>query len=298
MGDLDCLIIGGGPAGLTAAVYLARFHRRALVVDAGDSRAALIPATHNYPGFAGGLSGVDLLAALRAQAKRHDVAIQRAAVAALHRSETGFVAEVDGKRIASRKILLATGIVDEHPQLPSLARFIYRGGLRFCPICDAYEATDKHIAVIGPLPHAVKKAVFLRTYSKRVSLLALGDVALGAEEHQALREAGIAEPTEPVADLDTEGDRITAVMASGRRVTIDVLYPAMGARVRSELATGLGASCNEAGCLYVDDHQRTSVPDLYAAGDVTIDLHQISVATGQGAVAATDIHNTLSRNYR
>jgi thioredoxin reductase (NADPH) len=299
MSDLDCLIVGGGPAGLTAAIYLSRFRRNVLLVDSGHSRAALIPKTHNYPGFSHGISGGDLLMELWAQADRCGAALERGTVERLDVADKGFHATIDARPVRARKVLLATGIVDEKPALPGLHEMIYEGGIRFCPICDAYEAMDKRVAVLGPIRRALKKARFLRTYTRHVMLLALDrPLSLSDEDRRALEEADIAVPQEPVADVACSGDAIRAVMESGRGVDVDVLYPAMGADVRSELATRLGARCNDEGCLFVDTHQRTSVPNLYAAGDVTIDLHQISVATGQAAVAAVDIHNRLDHNYR
>ena len=297
--NVDCLIIGGGPAGLTAAEYLARFRRNAMLVDRGGSRAALIASSHNYPGFASGVSGERLLAELHAQATRYGARIAHGTVTALDRDGDQFRAATDDRLIVAHKVVLATGIVDEKPALPSLPEFIYRGGVRFCPICDGFEAMDKRIAVVGPLSKAVKKALFLRTYSRTVTVLPLGrEKRPDGQDRAALEEAGIALPTEPLADLDTKGTVIKATLASGESIEIDVLYPAMGADVRSDLATGLGANANDMGCLIVDAHMRTSVPGLYAVGDVTHDLDQISVATGQAAIAATHIHNTLPPNYR
>jgi thioredoxin reductase (NADPH) len=296
---LDCLVIGGGPGGLTAAIYLARFRRTVLLVDSGESRAALIPNTHNYPGFLGGISGPELLGELRAQAERYGARLERASVEMLEPGEKGFHARSDAEAWTASRVILATGIVDEKPVLPSLPAFIYRGGVRFCPVCDGFEEMDRHIAVIGPLQRAVKKALFLRTYSRHVVLLPLDrEVRVDDELRAMLQQAGIPVPTERVADLDPSGTRIMATMASGSVIEIDVLYPAMGARVRSELATRLGANANEAGCLIVDEHLRTNVPNLYAIGDVTLELDQISVATGQAAIAATHVHNSLPPNYR
>lgn len=296
---LDCLIVGGGPAGLTAAIYLARFRRRVLLVDAGASRAALIPESHNYPGFSGGISGNALLMRLREQAEKYGAALRKGEVSALERTDDGFRARIGANAVRARKMLLATGIVDESPDLPALDWLVGHGRVRYCPVCDAYEASDQRIAVLGPVHHALKKALFLRTYSTDVLLLALDrEIRLSEEEQRALQDAGIAAPRAPVVDLHPEDERIVAITADGARTSADVLYPAMGAQVRSHLATALGAACNPNGCLFVDDRLRTSVDDLYAAGDVTTDLHQISVATGHAAIAATDIHNTLPRNYR
>jgi thioredoxin reductase (NADPH) len=297
--DIDCLVIGGGPAGLTAAIYLARFRRKVLVVDCGASRAALIPCSHNYPGFVSGISGPELLADLRAQAQEYGALLEEDTVEKLETAANGLRARCTTCTLTARNVLLATGIVDEKPDLPSLPAFIYRGGVRFCPICDGFEAMDRRIGVVGPLRRAMKKALFLRTYSQNVVLLPLDrPVRLDDDERTALQAARIPIPAEPLADLDTSGTTIVATMASGSTIEIDVLYPAMGAKARSELALGLGAKANEAGCLMVDEHARTSVPNLYAIGDVTNELDQISVATGQAAIAATHVHNSLPPNYR
>jgi thioredoxin reductase (NADPH) len=298
--QFDCLVIGGGPAGLTAAIYLARFRRNVLVLDSGASRAALIPRTHNYPGFDHGISGRELLSALREQAQRYNAVLAADTVTTLDTSKDGFLAQTErGGSIRARKVVLATGIIDEKPALPSLPEFIYQGGVRFCPICDGFEALDRRIGVIGPLNRAIAKARFLRVYSRHVVLLPLDRVLRVSEhEREVLRQAGIAVPFEQVADLDTSGTKVVAKLTSGASIEFDVIYSAMGARVRSELATRLGAEANEMGCLTVDAHGRTLVPDLYAVGDITVQLDQISVATGQAAIAATHIHNSLTPNYR
>lgn len=299
--SVDCLIVGGGPAGLTAAIYLARFRRRVLVVDSGASRAALIPETHNYPGFAGGVGGPDLLRRLREQAARYGAALRTATVSRLRRhADGGFTAQsLCGTSVVARKVLLATGIVDEKPTLPSMAEFIYRGAIRFCPICDGFEAQDRRIGVLGPVRRVLSKAKFLRTYTRDIVILATDkDLDISAEDRAICAALDIPIPSEPVADVTVRGEAVTAVMASGARIELAVLYPALGAEVRSQLATDLGAEANAEGCLLVDRFQRTSVANLHAAGDVTYDLSQISVATGQAAVAATDMHNSLPPNPR
>ena len=295
MTEPDCLIIGGGPAGLTAAIYLARFRRNVLLVDDGQSRARLIPESHNYPGFPDGISGPKLLAELREQAETYGARLQNGRVNALRKDGEVFVADVGGDEIRARHVLLASGIVDEAPDLPGLKDAIYRGALRFCPICDGFEALDKRIGVLGPLHTAAPKAEFLRTYSSDVLLLPTEDAP--KERADELKRAGIM-VEERVLDVERSGEQISAVFAHGRRLPVDVLYPALGCTVRSELATNLGACCNDQGNLHVDDKQRTSVAGLYAAGDVVTDLHQISVATGHAAIAATAIHNSLPRNFR
>ncbi len=303
--DLDCLVIGGGPAGLVAAVYLARFRRRVLVVDAGESRAALIPTSHNCIGFPDGIAGPELLARLAAHASRYGAPVRHATVTALERSAGGgFEAvlgdDADGslpRAIGAATVLLATGVADIEPELPNVERAIRRGLVRHCPICDGYEVVGENIAVIGFGSSAVGEALFLRAYSPHVTLLTLGEpMQLEADERRALAEAGVAVVEEPIAEVVLADERIGAVrIASGREHRFDTLYSALGTHVRSELALSLGAEHDAEGALRVDEHRRTSVAGLWAAGDVACDLNQIAVAAGHAAIAATDIHRQLPR---
>ena len=167
--DIDALIIGGGPAGLTAAIYLARYRRRVVVVDSGESRAALIPATHNYPGFADGIAGVGLLDALARQAKTYGVRLVHDRVATLQKVESGFAAKCVQADILARRAILATGLLDRNVPIPGLKQAIDHGAVRYCPICDGYEASDLRSAVLGDVEEALGKALFLRTYSRKLT---------------------------------------------------------------------------------------------------------------------------------
>lgn len=296
----DCLIIGGGPAGLTAAIYLARFRRNVILVDAGKSRAAYIPTSHNYPGFIDGISGPELLTKLKIQAEKYGAKIINGAITKLRRngddSLTGFM---DGVEISASKVLLATGYVDEKPNLPSLKEFIYEGAIRFCPVCDGYEAMDQRIGVMGPLEFVKRKSRFLRTYSADVvPLITDRFLPLDEESIAFFKDSDITPPNESLADIIVAGDCITAVMDSGCKIELDILYPAMGGTPRTTLVLELGIEHNDMGCIISDAHQRTSIPNLYVAGDLSTDLSQLSVASGQASIAATDIHNTLPHNPR
>ena len=295
--ELDCLIVGGGPAGLTAAIYLARFRRRAVLVDAGSSRAAWIPISHNHPGFPDGIAGEELLARMRAQAGRYGASILAGEIGRLERRADGFTATMaDGLRLRARHVLLATGGEDQPPpmDLPTLEEAVGRGLLRYCPICDAYEARDRRIALVGARKCRVHEALLLRGYTSDLTVLTLREPwDLAEEERATLAEAGIGLIEAPIAELAIEGESLVARTCEGHSHRFDTLYAALGMRARSGLARSLGAEHDADGALAVDRHQETTVPGLYAAGDLVQGLAQISVAMGHAAIAATAIHNRL-----
>ena len=290
----DCLIVGGGPAGLTAATYLGRFRRRVIVVDAGQSRAKLIPVSHNCPGFPDGIAGVDLLKRLRQQALMGNVELIDDTVTALRREGADFVATASCP-IRARAVLIATGAIDTLPDAPDVPDMIAAGSLRLCPICDAYEVIDKRVAVIGPADQAAKKAVFLRTYSSDVTLLLTETISgLDPAAGELLNGAGVTVEECLPDSVRAEGHGALVSLPDGRTLSFDTIYPALGCTMRSKLAIDLGAAFDEAGNLVADSHQRTGIAGLYAAGDVVDEINQIAVAFGHAAIAAVDMHSYLA----
>jgi thioredoxin reductase (NADPH) len=293
----DCLVIGGGPAGLVAATYLRRFHREVLVVDAGDSRAKAIPVSHNYPGFANGIAGPELLRKLSTQARQYGATITHGRVSDLMLGGDGFCGIVEGRQVIARRVLVATGLKDNSPKMPCLRESVAQAVLRYCPICDGFEATDRNIGVYGPVMAAESKAVFLRTYSRSVTLLPV-ETNVDAPAIKRMHEAGITlAPSVPVNFRAGDGD-VSVELQNGDHLQFDALYPELGCKVHSDLASNLGARCNDVGCLEVDQKQQTSIEGIYAAGDVVSDLHQLAVAAGHAAIAATAIHRSLPTNFR
>jgi thioredoxin reductase (NADPH) len=294
---LDCLIIGGGPAGLTAALYLARFKRRFLVVDSGAPRAAWIPTSHNIPMFASGISGKEIIARARENLEQYGPCIEVGTVTGLRKQPDRFIAFVEGsggtRQIAARRVLLATGAVDIEPDLPDVPNAVQNGLVRYCPICDGYESRDKKVAVIGYGDHGLGEAIFIaRTYSRDVTLLTLGQhMQLDPEQQGKLDEHGIKVIEAPVESLEMDGDRISAIHLNGQEHRFDVLYSALGLKYRSDLALSLGAEHDPTGSLIVDSHCQTSVKGLYAAGDIVRGIDQIVVGMGHAALAAIHIHN-------
>ena len=294
---VDCLIVGGGPAGLTAAIYAARFRLRTCVVDAGDGRAAQIPCTRNHAGFPEGIAGAELLARMRRQAVKFGVDLQSGRIGALGGQAGDFTAQLPNSRVfRARAVILATGVFNHRPDIAGELhdQALQRGFLRYCPVCDGFEVTDQNVAVIGSGAHAAKEATFLRAYTDRVTIVPPDrDACFDAAQRADLAAIGVAILSGPAAAFRLEADGLS-FEAAGRRLTFDAIYPALGSTVRSELARGLGARLTDDGCITVDAHQRTSVPGLYAAGDVVIGLDQISHAMGEAGVAATTLRNDLA----
>jgi thioredoxin reductase (NADPH) len=191
--------------------------------------------------------------------------------------------------------LLATGLIDKRPPIEGFEDSVHSGAIRFCPICDGFETMDQRVGVLGEMEDAGKKALFLRTYTREVFLFPTDDAPKAKRD--ALMAAGVTVVEKP-RRVEKIGDKVSVAVEGGAPVDLDVLYPALGCTVRSELAISLGAACDSTGNLRVDAHQQTTVDFLYAAGDVVTDLHQLSVATGHAAIAATDIHNRLPSNPR
>jgi len=295
---LDCLVIGAGPAGLTAATYLARFHRRIVVVDAGNSRARWIPTSHNVPGFPFGVAGPQLLEKLRVQAEGYGVEIVSGHVARLEREDEGFLATADdGSAWRARFVILATGVVDRMPSMRGLEDAIARNVVRLCAVCDGYEASDERIAVYGPADEAIRHALFLRTFSRQVTAVRLDDDEPSADCAAAARDAGIA-VLPRAASLRHDGQCCVFALADGSEHRYDTVYPVLGSEAQSRLAAALGAAVDDNDELIVDGALQTGVDGLYAIGDVVSALNQISVAVGHAAIAASAIHKRLPRNFR
>ncbi len=293
----DCLIIGAGPAGLTAAVYLARYRRSVIVIDNGRSRAALIPLSRNLPGCAQGVAGEDFLRCLHAQAAKYQVHVRTGTVMALQHAAGGFAAQLDDDlSLRARAVLLATGVVDNRPDPPikNWDAAVKHGCVRLCPICDGFEVIDQSVALIAPAANRVEHALFLTTYTPRLTLFCHNDaLPLTGRERTQLAAAGVVCVEEPIIGIEISAAMQPVIRLRDSVHTFDALYPMLGETAHSRLALDLGAECAEDGRLVVNDKQATSVAGLYAAGDVVNNLNQITVACAQAAVAATDIHNHL-----
>ena len=293
----DCIIVGAGPAGLTAAIYLARYHLSIRLFDSGTSRAGWIPMSHNHAGYPEGISGGDLLARMQEQAAKYGALREPKRVTELARTDGHFTVRCGDETFHARSVLLATGVVNRRHEGMEDGfhdEAMARGLIRYCPVCDGYEVTDKRVAVLGTGDHGTAEAQFLRGYTADLTLISPhGDHDLSDECSARLDAAGIARVAGPCSDFALDAGGIGFETGEGR-MRFDSLYPALGSDIRSGLAVACGASVSDEGCILVDDHLETDVPGLFAAGDVVVGLDQISHAMGQAGVAATTIRNHLS----
>jgi thioredoxin reductase (NADPH) len=290
----DCVIIGGGPGGLSAGIYLSRFRCNVKLIDGNNSRAALIACSHNFPGAIEGISGKKILADLRQQYEKYANLIINDEVVDISNGSDYFTIEAKNSKLYAKNIILATGVVDIEPHLPKLELAIKKGLIRHCLICDAYEVINKKIAIIGNGANAIKEAILMQTYSSDVTVfldniktIVPREIKKKAEEHH------IPIIYDAIAEVIIERDIIVALKTIYKRYEFDTVYSALGMKARTDLAVKLGAKCNKDKILIVDKHQKTSVSNFYAVGDIVIGLNQICVALSQGAVAAVSIFNAL-----
>lgn len=293
---LDCVVIGGGAAGLTAAIYLARFRRRFTLIDADASRLRWIPTSHNAPAFPSGIHGTELLRRMREQAANHGI---RTTIGVVERIEAlpagGFIVSGNGKAWRAKTALLATGVIDVSPDFPEVARAVAEGCMRYCPICDGYEAIGKSVAVIGRGNGGFEEARFVRHFASQVQVFSIEEPIVPSPRERDRLERERVDIGPDIIDrmaLEPQGG-MRLFLRNGEQVHADVVYVALGTLVNSGLAQTLGAKCSAKGELQVDAHQQTSIDGLYAAGDIVDGLNQIAVAMGHAAIAATAIHNRL-----
>lgn len=296
---IDILIVGAGPAGLAAALYLARYRRRVRVIHDGRSRALWVPRSRNIPGFPDGIVGADLIARMSEHAVRYGAEIVEGSVVEIARDKgcALFRARLDdGMVVGARGLILATGVDTNLANLDSGDHdtAVRNGVLRYCPICDGFEHCEERIAVLGSDLHGAAEAMFLRQYSNNVTLIPKWQVALTDMQRCELEASGVDVLEGRVLRLDaTEEAMFVTIEGEARPRRFDTLYPAFGSTPRSELAAMLGPLIDPNGCIPFSAFSDGLLPGVYAAGDVIEGLDQISVATGQGAMAATRLHNWL-----
>jgi thioredoxin reductase len=289
----EVIIVGGGPAGLSAALVLGRCRRDVLVIDDGQPRNARSLAAHGF--FTrDGVSPADLLAAGRAELEPYGVEILPDTVVSAAREEGGFLLTTGaGARHRAHMLVLATGLLDELPDVPGAAELFGRG-LFHCPYCDAWEVRDRRLAVHGRGEKAVQLALSLTTWSADIALLTDGWTRLSRTQRTALAAHGIAVRTERVAAFEgaSGGGLARVVFAGGESLARDAAFLHSRCRARSPLAEQLGCQFTRAGSVVTRSFERAS-GRLYVVGDASRDVHFIAVAVAEGVRAAYAINRAL-----
>jgi thioredoxin reductase (NADPH) len=285
----DSLIIGGGPAGLTAALQLARFNRRPMLFDSGMGRSTYNQINHNYLGFPGGLTVRELRERGRQQVREYPVACVDQAVMAVQQEGEYFCARTEqGAEYWGRTIIFATGVRDKFPTFPDWEQYVGRS-LFWCITCDGYSTRGKRILVVGNDTDAGVTAMqFLQFTSQVMMLTNAVTCEMSPGVCQALECHNIPLITGEIAQVDGHDGIIgQVVLTDGRCLELDYLFSLQGHSPNSELAQSLGVIVDRHGFIQTDMDQHTNVPGILAAGDVTrILAHQISTAVHEGNTAA------------
>ncbi len=291
----DTIIVGGGPAGLSAALMLGRCRRRVLVCDDGHPRNA---ASHALHGFLtrDGTDPAEFLRMARAELGTYDVEMRETQVADASRTETGFdVTLDDGTRLSSRTLLLATGIVDRVPNIEGFEAF-YGRSAHHCPYCDGWEVRDQPLAAYGRGKHGLMFSQTMRRWSRDLILFTDGPSRLRKSAREKLQRLGIELCETRIARLEgTDGILERIVLDSGETIARRALFFTLGWNQRSNLAAELGCKLNREVGVQCNKHRETCVPGLYVAGDASRDVQLVIVAASEGTQAAFAINTALQK---
>lgn len=284
--DYDAVVIGGGPAGYAAALWLARYRRRTLLVEDGTHRNRAVQRTYGYLGL-DGASPTEL----RDRAYRDLLAypqteVRTAAVTDVRRTDGGFEVDMDGAAHGACRLVLATGAVDASPDIRGFDEH-YGASVFTCPSCDGYEAQGRDVVALGWNEGLADFSLHLFEWAASVTIVTDGRHFEGDGRHRAaLTRVGI-DIVEETAEA-FEGSRGTLAgvrLGDGRLVAADLAFFSIAVTARSELASRLGCALDDEGYVVVDEDGRTSVEGVYAAGDLTPGRHLVQVAAAEGAVA-------------
>ena len=290
----EVIVVGGGIAGLSAAIYLGRAQRDVLVIDSGHSMAKWEPVVQNYLGFPNGVGGEELLKNGRTQARRYEARIVRDEIKTVAARKASFLLKGKRKSYRTKRLLVATGIFHLPPEIPGVKECLGHS-MFFCKDCDGYRVRGKRIAIIGANNEAVEYALGMLDYSACVIIATNGKRPHWDKQHARwLAEYEIPIARGPIRDVDHRKRKIRALEFDGEAsVKIDYIFTTRGDIFYNQLAKKLGAKLDPDGQIKVDQCMRTSVPRLYAAGCVTPANCQMIIAAGQGAAAAQAINRDL-----
>jgi thioredoxin reductase len=289
----DVIIIGGGPAGLSAALVLGRCRRDVLLCDAGMPRNARSHALHGYL-TRDGLPPLELLRLGREELTVYGITPRQATVTHLTCEGDAFVATLDDNELArARTALIATGVRDDVPDIPGVDE-CYGTTVHHCPYCDGWEHRDRTIAVIGRGTSGTGLSLSIKTWTARIVLCTNGS-RLRAADRQRLTDEAIAVRTAAITRIEHEGASVRAVaLNDGTRVECDAIFFSSGQSQQCDLATKLGCEMTPRGAIRTNHLGQTRVPGLYVVGDASYDVQFAIVAAAEGAKAGVAINKALT----
>jgi thioredoxin reductase (NADPH) len=287
----DVLVIGGGPAGLGAALYLARYDRTAALIDSGKGRSTWYQTNHNLLGFPGGIAARDFRALGRRQLAEYSqiTIFDGCIIDRMSRDGEWFIAHNDSGKWRGRAVILCMGVIDHWPEFPGWEEYVGRS-MFWCITCDGYTCRDQTMVVVGNTDMAASTTLQLQRFSKEITLLTNSEKNfVSAKQRLRLANAGIPLIEDKIAAVDGEGGYFKALHTEGGLILpLDCLFNQQGQSPRTNLARDLGCALNDLGYIITDSEQKTSVPGVYAAGDSDrLHDHQISVAVAEGGQAAS-----------
>jgi thioredoxin reductase len=296
----DAVIVGGGPAGLSAALWLGRYRRSVLVIDAGEPRNEPAWAVHGYPGLEDPMPS-ELRRRLVAQAQGTGALIRNGEAGRVTGEKGEFRVELAGTAdvVEARRIILAYGLRDYLPEIEGLDA-LYGTSIFHCPDCDGPAVADTRIGVLGWDRHGARLALYLRHWSERITLLSDGHtIEFDDRARSALTTDGVAIRKGRIARAVGHGGNLTQVeFDDGAVERLDALFFHLGSEPRCELAEQFGCDLDEDGYIVVDRGQETSCPGVHAAGDITGPPHLAAIAAAEGVRAALAIHRSLLPDSR
>jgi thioredoxin reductase len=296
----DAIIVGGGPAGLSAALILGRCLRKVLVLDHGKPRNARTDLLHGFL-TRDGVPPTEFYSLARAQLRPYqNVELETLEVTKLSRDPLGVfqVKTAGGACFHSKKLLLATGVVDQPPDIPGLES-LYGKSVFHCPYCDGWELRNQPLAVYGKSGRGLKMALSLRSWSHDIVLCTDGPAELDEDQKQELKINGISLREEKIDRLEgTHGFLERVVFANGDSVARRGLFFNTPSTIRSKLLEQLGCCFSQEEGVSVGKYAVTSVPGLYVAGNILREVQLVIVAAAEGAEAAFGIHSALAQEER